>query len=637
MKLFDTFKRLTGSNSVTVTNQNMTQDTNSKNSHINTYLDYYCNLSAPGFAVLLKGEWGSGKTWFIKKYLDQLKLSNKKFSYVSLYGKTNIAEIESDIFLQGLIPDFPGKNTVIKNTAIIGQLFKAGAKKFTGFDLDKINPTEYLNNFNKSILIFDDLERCQINTRNILGYINYFVEHQGLKVVIIADESKISDPAYNAIKEKLIGKTLNIISDFNGALENFISNIDVDIKNFLIDNIELIQDIYQKAECDNLRILKQIVLDFDRIFQELPPKAKKEPAILKDILKVLMIFSIEIRTAKILPQDISNLEEVYISLITKKYYSSFSENISDVEKNNEDKTPLQKIFEKYSEIDLYQTFPNAVWWTRFFDKGILDQQELEQSILNSKYFEDENTSNWIRLYNCDALSDHEFIDLIKKVELEYKNKEFTEIGVIQHITGLLLSFSHIGLYNRSKEDISQDSKLYIDYLKNNHKLDISQIPDRQSYGRLGFLGKEFQEFQEFCDYIIESIELAIVENRPNDGQKLFDDLQRDLYDFCRIIESEYRKIPILKYIKPEDFIEKFLLMTYEDKRYVCYKLKQRYNSINNEELLEELEWFRSIRTLVLKEANRNKGKLSGYLLNSLNEHYFNGIIEKYGNNNLENK
>ena len=64
---------------------------------------------------------------------------------------------------------------------------------------------------------------------------------------------------------------------------------------------------------------------------------------------------------------------------------------------------------------------------------------------------------------------------------------------------------------------------------------------------------------------------------------------------------------------------------------------KRYNLINNEELFGELEWFRSIRTLILKEANRNKGKLSGHLLNSLNQHYFNGIIEKYANNNLENK
>jgi hypothetical protein len=29
------------------------------NNHIEEYLDYYCGLShAPGFAVLLKGEWG---------------------------------------------------------------------------------------------------------------------------------------------------------------------------------------------------------------------------------------------------------------------------------------------------------------------------------------------------------------------------------------------------------------------------------------------------------------------------------------------------------------------------------------------------------------------------------------------------
>jgi tRNA A37 threonylcarbamoyladenosine biosynthesis protein TsaE len=48
--------------------------------HIVTdYLDYYCGLEdSPGFAVLLKGEWGSGKTWFINKYREKLEAEIKK-------------------------------------------------------------------------------------------------------------------------------------------------------------------------------------------------------------------------------------------------------------------------------------------------------------------------------------------------------------------------------------------------------------------------------------------------------------------------------------------------------------------------------------------------------------------------------
>jgi len=67
----------------------MAQGNQSLNSHIETYLDYYCGLShAPGFAVLLKGQWGSGKTWFINRYREKLEENNQKCLYVSLYGMT---------------------------------------------------------------------------------------------------------------------------------------------------------------------------------------------------------------------------------------------------------------------------------------------------------------------------------------------------------------------------------------------------------------------------------------------------------------------------------------------------------------------------------------------------------------------
>ena len=76
----------------------MTQDKNSINSYIEAYLNYYCNLPhAPGFAVLLKGKWGSGKTWFINKFCEKLKRNDRKYLYVSLYGMTTFSEIE-DVF-----------------------------------------------------------------------------------------------------------------------------------------------------------------------------------------------------------------------------------------------------------------------------------------------------------------------------------------------------------------------------------------------------------------------------------------------------------------------------------------------------------------------------------------------------------
>jgi hypothetical protein len=304
------------------------------NSHIEEYLDYYCGLEAPGFAILPKGQWGAGKTWFIRKYLKELeekqqgddekkwprrnyekaKEKQQKYLYVSLYGMTSFSEIEI-AFFQELIPQFKSKGMAFTGR-IITEVFKNNLK----LDLNKLDLPNFLTNIDESILIFDDLERCKIDLGNILGYINSFVEHQGLKVIIIANEDELFKPdngnspsGYKAIKEKLIGKTFEVSPDLHGSLEYFISKVqESDLRKFLSINTKVIEDVYKRAEHENLRNLKQIILDFERIFKELPEKARKKPEFLQDLLKSLMAFSIEIKRGTMLPEDIKNFREDFI-------------------------------------------------------------------------------------------------------------------------------------------------------------------------------------------------------------------------------------------------------------------------------------------------------------------------------------
>lgn len=204
----------------------MIQGKQTINSHIETYLDYYCRLShAPGFAVLLKGQWGSGKTWFINKYRENREGQNQKCFYVSLYGMTSCSEIE-DAFFQQLHPILSSKGMAITSKILKG-LVKGTLKIDLNDDrrndgtlnvqIPEVNLPEYLKNADKRILIFDDLERCKIDLSNILGYINYFVEHQELKVILVANEDELlKNDSYKVIKEKLIGKTFGVSLDFEG-------------------------------------------------------------------------------------------------------------------------------------------------------------------------------------------------------------------------------------------------------------------------------------------------------------------------------------------------------------------------------------------------------------------------------------
>ncbi|RCJ38139.1 hypothetical protein A6769_10345 [Nostoc punctiforme NIES-2108] len=631
------------------------------NSHIIEYLDYYCNLpDAPGFAVLLKGKWGSGKTWFIKRYCESLREKKRKCLYVSLNGVTSFSEIEN-AFFQQLFPALSSKPIALAGN-ILAQIIKGTLKVDFNHDgrddgtisvaSPNVNLTEYFTNLEQSIVIFDDLERCSMNIVNILGYINSFVEQKELKVIIVTDETKLEkNSEYTTIKEKLVGKTFAIYLEFDQALENFLKGVsNRDASEFLSNSTSLIQDLYNQAQCENLRILKQVVLDFERIFDVLPEKAKNKPELLQEVLKFLTPFSIEIRRGKMFPTDIGRLLEASANMSLKSIRDSSRDEFanSNEGKNGDEGKTLKEVISKYPSLKLYDPFPSAVWWQTFFDKGSLDLQELDQSLASSIYFQDENTPKWMKLWHFHHLSDDEFIILLNEVETQYLNRdtEFSDLGILKHVTGLLLYFSDIGLYSKTKEEILTSSKLFIDWLKNNNqsKLVSYSVYTADSifgaYKGLAFQGAKLQEFQDFCTYLEKAQELARVEILPNLGRELFAIMQSDQWKFYDIISLNnshdwgvpglrYAEIPILKDIKTTEFVEGLLQLKFEHQMTIGYAIKERYKfDGNNEKLFEELDWLKSVRDSLLDEAARRKGKPSGHCIQVLIELDLNEAIQK---------
>lgn len=47
------------------------------NNQIFDFLNEYAKLPSPQYAVLLRGKWGSGKTYFVKNWLAEFGKSNK--------------------------------------------------------------------------------------------------------------------------------------------------------------------------------------------------------------------------------------------------------------------------------------------------------------------------------------------------------------------------------------------------------------------------------------------------------------------------------------------------------------------------------------------------------------------------------
>ena len=126
---------------------------------------------------------------------------------------------------------------------------------------------------------------------------------------------------------------------------------------------------------------------------------------------------------------------------------------------------------------------------------------------------------------------------------------------------------------------------------------------------------------------------------PDAAQELLEVMQNDGWKFRRMIsltnspsendlEPKYYEIPIFKYLEPVEFIENLLLMNYDDKRRIFWALEERYRTENiNFSLIEELDWLKSVQNLLLEKIKLRRGKVSGFILESEMDHYFNGIIK----------
>ena len=256
------------------------------NENIVNFLNGYMMNPDPQYAVLLKGKWGCGKTHFINHWIDAYKGNPTTEQvlepiYVSLYGLSDTKQITTALN-RVICPILYGK--AAKAGKVLAKIASAMVLKHEvdlnydgisdlsiniGIDsLSKFKSNDSLAN-SKKLLIFDDLERCDIPMKELLGYLNFFVEQCNCHLIVIGDEDKIAEgenkKIFGEFKEKTIGREFEIATDIHSALDTFVNQTPKN--DFVVGHQEQIEKFFAMTECDNLRILRQALWDFAR-FEE---------------------------------------------------------------------------------------------------------------------------------------------------------------------------------------------------------------------------------------------------------------------------------------------------------------------------------------------------------------------------------
>lgn len=251
-------------------------------------LDDYLKIDKPGFGVLIKGDWGSGKSFLIKQWEKSIedKLNkgdgngdedeeaiHLKPIFVSLNGTSNVNQIDEALkkaispFLHGKFMKGLGKALKLAasvalrvNVELVGDekpetvVCTVDPKTLLEFDPTKVK--------GQRIIIFDDIERSKMPIDEVLGYINYYVEQVGCHVIMIGNMAKEKDESYKVIKEKTIGREYKVEPEIEEALNHFIQEVDTGGKVGLIKQERLIGDCFRVSGVRNLRVLRQSLYDY---------------------------------------------------------------------------------------------------------------------------------------------------------------------------------------------------------------------------------------------------------------------------------------------------------------------------------------------------------------------------------------
>lgn len=555
------------------------------------------------YAILIDGDWGSGKTYFIKNIVEpHLNEKHVDFGYVSLYGISSKEEINLEL----------KKNIVEQKGKILNLSSNSKIEEY--------------------VLIFDDLERCNLDFNIIFGYINNFLEHKKNKCIIVTNQKEsirkifrnnielkylvlrefdffdsnnrrindiidmanrnnfdnkviekvknlfLSDLSYKQIKEKVVGKEIAYKAD----IENIVEELSIKIENLktrdiLNKNSKKISDIMEKYNHNNIRTLNIIIEYFNNVTKAvLNGQLKDDEDIDKILTQVLIYLTEEMTKVKI-------GEEISVWDYKNEYFL-------DVEGSK------FKFIDDYiltGKIDFERTIEVIVEYSKELKSEISVNENDPVKILREKYFK---------------LEDYEIEKCINKIYTKLKQNIY-DIPSYSKILHTLLVIKKLELCDFNLDD-------YIQLMEKNIKND-----SQNSFLEKGINIKQKEISEKYNMYMDRFIQLldkkaknnirinvnSLITEEDGWGQKLYDFFYRRNFNKDIFGDIDLQKIiQVMKVAKNED-IYNFKMLLYEGD----------FLAVSNEEIQK---WINEFEKIYDNEKRKSQKLNIGLILDYLKEY-----------------
>lgn len=592
-------------------------------------IEEYIRRPYTDYAVMINGEWGSGKTHFWNNKLRQRieAIRNKdgqlyKTIYISLYGINSLEEISKKIFLETnpLMSKALKKFTDGSDGNYLPEYVKTGVDIANLYGV--IQPTTSQQDFSKvfsttdKVLCFDDLERANIDIVDILGYINNFVEHDGIKTILICNEKELAikfknnniemktlvatmllseqgelaketketdkpiatilddkiksifdrTNAYERIKEKLIGECFEYTPEYSYILNGMLVRYEYnpELSKFLKKEIATIINVFNKTNTKNLRVLKHALNDFEKIYNM---TTYQYPNASRELMKTLLMFTIaiafEIKVGGNVKQSFSNINsnEEYKSIL-------YTSNLVNDETSYYIKEFDTRYFLNYKSDYRYFKFIEIYVRTRIFNEKVF-HDNMEEALSQKETVKE---AEYIKLLNGTywKLSDLDFSILVDQVLFDVKEgkvntRDFLKLfSVYKHLC-------EIGVIRYYVDEIKD--RFLLGY-KMALTVDLSNKVDTPDMDTTDIKDEKLKEFAIECNSIKLKIYDQVLRERV---AELFNALVNNIDEFYRAVINDFATLPIFEKYEMTVLYDKLKVLSNYDMYNFISVVSTRYN------------------------------------------------------------
>ncbi len=566
--------------------------------------EYLSDTKVVDGAFYIDGPWGSGKSYFIDRYIkiytEQHKKVNpdfdenkdKLFIKVSLNGVKNIDDVSKEIFAQchpTISKITNGK--IARGILTLGKIFIDKKVGVSGGEVDDIIGSlgSFINS-KFSAIILDDFERCRIDCQELFGFINSLISESFVKVILIGNDSEVrrylqqeelhqqkliasniskdfneykknvdevSEPLfYDVIKEKTIYKTYYFVFDKDLLYTELGKVLSKSDQKILKANYKTINIILAKTKCSNLRTCKVALENYQYIKENIKKKFINNYEIKNQILVSCFYYTVLYKNANIVDDEMD-------LLLFEPYLNNVVESIKDyVEKGTWNR---KKLIEELTYIDnQYNSTPDFI---KDLDESFyfMTDDELKTKIKNL-------------IYNIDNVpfdNYYKVIDYIVTYKSWFNDDKIDIDAIIKKLKDNINNFKNPinirGNYLNHYSNYENEYKIINGCIdKHNEKestkklLNLSENIGEYTLEELKEIEREAYAYKSFFSRIDVSMLMKMISTEKNDKIFQIRSFLQNVYRVSNINEFFKSDIPNLELFRKE-------LKTYKHKSIITGK------------------------------------------------------------------